>query len=213
MSLTLGAGLPTSLLPAVAGHLSFLYRAVQVGHVENMAIMSLASGKWTGRFIWASIVQGLFAVLWTLFIIDPWLSYSPSKVLAGGGAGTWFFVGYITFLLVGVVAVAVTALFYFYIETIQGKVYSGLTSLMAWAHLVLMNVGVAGATFLLMWGGYTAGVAQAPTSSGGGGLTTEQIHVQILSQLVNPIGYLIVVAAAGAILGGMGYLLAQRKKL
>jgi uncharacterized membrane protein YjjP (DUF1212 family) len=75
-----------------------------------------------------------------------------------------------------------------------------------------MNFGVAGATFLLMWGGYDAGVAAAPVSSGGGGLTTEQIHVQILSKLIDPIGLLIAAAALGAILGGLGYVLAQRKK-
>ena len=80
------------------------------------------------------------------------------------------------------------------------------------AQRITFAILVAGACFLLMWGGYRAGVAQASVSSGGGGLTTGQIHVQILSQLVNPVGYFIVMAAAGAILGGLGYLLAQRKK-
>jgi len=177
-----------------------------------MSTLTLSPGKWTGRFIWAAIVQGLLAVVWTLFIIDPYLPYSPSKVIASGGAGTWFFVGYISYLIVGVVAVAVTAIFYFYIESVQGKIFKGLTSYLAWAHLLLMNVGVAGAAFLLMWGGYEAGVAAAPVSSGGGGLTAGQIHVQILSGLVNPIGLLVAVAALGAVLGGLGYILAQRKK-
>ena len=177
-----------------------------------MTTMSLTRGNWAGRFIWASIIQGLFAVLWTLFIVDPYLTYGPSKVISGGGAGTWFFVGYITYVLVGVVAVAVTAIFYFYIESVLDKVYRGLTSYLAWAHLILMNVGVAGACFLLMLGGYRAGVASAPVSSGGGGLTSGQIHVQILSQLINPVGLLIIAAALGAILGGIGYLMAQRLK-
>ena len=34
----------------------------------------------------------------------------PSKVIAGGGSGTWMFTGYIIYLVVGVVAVAVTAI-------------------------------------------------------------------------------------------------------
>jgi heme/copper-type cytochrome/quinol oxidase subunit 1 len=177
-----------------------------------MSTMTLTASKWATRFLWASIVQGLFAVVWTLFIIDPYLQYAPAKVISSGGAGTWFFVGYICYVLIGVVATAVSAIFYFYIESVQGKVYKGLTSFLAGAHLLLMNVGVAGAAFLLMWGGYRAGVAQAPVSSGGGGLSTGQIHVQILSQLVNPIGLLIFVAAAGAILGGFGYIIAERKK-
>jgi heme/copper-type cytochrome/quinol oxidase subunit 1 len=191
---------------------SLLYEMKGLSNDKNMAAMTMARGRWAGRFIWASIIQGLLAVLWTLFIINPYLTYGPSKVIAGGGAGTWFFVGYVSYVLVGVVGVAVTAIFYFYIESVLGKAYSGLTSYLAWAHIILMNVGVAGACFLLMWGGYHAGVAQASVSSGGGGLTTGQIHVQILSQLVNPTGYFIVMAAGGAILGGLGYLLAQRKK-
>ncbi len=178
-----------------------------------MSTLTLAPGKWAQRFIWASIIQGLLAVVWTLFIIDPYVSYSPSKVIAGGGAGTWFFVGYILYLLIGVVAVAVTAIFYFYIEQVQHKVFKGLTSALAWAHLFLMNIGVAGAAFLLMYGGYTAGVASAPVSSGGGGLNAGQIHVQILSGLVNPIGILVGMAALGAVLGGLAYLLAQRSKM
>ncbi len=177
-----------------------------------MSTLTLAPGKWAGRFIWASIIQGLLAVAWTLFIIDPYISYSPSKVIAGGGGGTWFFVGYIVYLLIGVVAVAVTAIFYFYIEQVQHKAYKGLTSALAWAHLLLMNVGVAGAAFLLMYGGYVAGVAAAPVSSGGGGLNAGQIHVQILGGLVDPIGLLVGAAALGAILGGLGYIFAERKK-
>jgi heme/copper-type cytochrome/quinol oxidase subunit 1 len=168
--------------------------------------------KWAGRFIWAAVINGLLAVIWTLFVIDPYVAFSPSKVIAGGGAGTWFFVGYVMYIMVGVVAVAVTAIFYFYIESIRGKVYRGLTNALAWAHLTLMNAGAIGATFLLMWGGYRAGVASAATSSGGGGLNSGQIHVQILSALVNPIGIFVAVAALGAILGGLGYLLAESSK-
>lgn len=175
-------------------------------------------GKWAGRFIWAAVIQGLLAVIVTILITEPWTYlnmnsyYSPSKVIAGGGAGTWLFTGYISYLVVGVVATAVTAVFYFYIEDVLGKVYRGLTDYLAWAHLVFMNVGVAGAMFLMIWGGYTAGVAQAPVSSGGGGLSGGDIHVQILGQLVNPIGGLILLAALGALLGGLGYILAERKK-
>lgn len=203
---------PSSIGDTAGIEASLLYEMNSFSRDKNMAAMTIVRGKWAGRFIWASIIQGLLAVLWTLFIIDPYLTYGPSKVIAGGGAGTWFFVGYVSYVLVGVVAAAVTAIFYFYIESVLGKVYGGLTSYLAWGHIILMNVGVAGASFLLMWGGYTAGVAQAPVSSGGGGLTTGQIHVQILSQLVNPVGYFIVMAAAGAILGGLGYILAQRRK-
>jgi hypothetical protein len=175
--------------------------------------------KWAGRFIWASIIQGLLAVIITILIIDPTtlfngsgMYYSASRVIAGNGAGTWLFTGYISYLVVGVVGMAVTALFYFYIEGIRGKTYTGTTNFLAWGHLILMNVGVVGSMFLMMWGGYLAGWAAVPVASGGGGLNGGQIHEQILGQLTYPIGAFIVLAALGALLGGLGYVLASRKK-
>jgi len=174
-------------------------------------------GKWAGRFIWAAVIQGLAATVITVLVLDPvqYITgkgnyFSPAMVIAGGSGGTWFFTGYISYLVVGVVASAVTALFYFYIEAIKGKVYKGATNLLAWGHLIFMNVGVAGAMFLMMWGGYLAGWALASTNEGGGGLNPGQVHVQILGALVNPIGGLILLACVGAILGGLGYILASR---
>ena len=181
--------------------------------------MQSMQSKWAGRFIWASIIQGLAVTIITLMIIDPTtlfngsgLWYSASKVIAGNGAGTWLFVGYISYLVVGVVAMAVTALFYFYLEGIQGKVYKGLTNYLAWGHLIFMNVGVAGSMFLMMRGGYLAGWASTAVSSGGLGLNGGQIHVQILGALTYPIGAFVVLAALGALLGGLGFVLRSRSK-
>ena len=175
-------------------------------------------GKWAWRFIWAAIIQGLVAVVATVLIVEPWTYlninwyYSPSKVIAGGGGGTWMFTGYVLFLVVGVVATAVTAVFYSYIEGGMGKVYSGLTSYLAWGHLIFMNVGVAASMILMMWGGYLAGWAAAAVSSGGLGYTDYQIHVTYLGQLVNPIGGFVMLAALGAVLGGLGFVIASRRK-
>ncbi len=174
-------------------------------------------GKWAGRFIWAAVLQGLLATIITIMVLDPmqYLTgkasyFSPARVIAGGGGGTWFFTGYIAYMTVGVVAMAVTAIFYFYIEGILGKVYHGFTNYLAWGHLVLMNVGVAASMFLMMWGGYMAGWASVSTTSGGGGLTPGQIHVQILGALAEPIGAFILLAAIGALLGGLGYIIRSR---
>jgi hypothetical protein len=171
--------------------------------------------KWAGRFIWAAVIQGLIAVIATILIAEP-LSYfnidwyfNPAMVIASGGAGTWLFTGYISFLVVGVVATAVTALFYMYLEGIMGRVYSGLRSYLAWGHLVLMNVGVAGSMILMMYGGYLGGWAGASVAEGGLGYTDYQIHVNYLSHFEEPIGALIIVACLGAILGGLGYVLSK----
>jgi len=180
----------------------------------------VTASKWSSRFIWAAVVQGLILTIVTVLIVEPlsyfninWpLNYSPSKVIAGGGGGTWMFTGYILYLVVGVVAVAVTAMFYFQIEGVTGKVYHGLTNYLAWGHYIFMNVGVAGAMLLMIWGGYMAGYAAAPVASGGLGYTGEQIHVTYLGQLVNPIGAFVLLAALGAILGGVGFILRSRMK-
>jgi len=185
--------------------------------MENMSSAGLTHSTWAGRFIWAAVIQGLLATVITILVLDP-LQYvtgsatyfSPARVIAGGSGGTWFFTGYISYLVVGVVATAVTAIFYFYIEGVQGKVYKGYTNFLAWGHLLLMNVGVAGAMFLMMWGGYLAGWAETATSAGGEGLNPGQIHVQILGGLVDPIGGLILLAAVGALLGGLGYVVRSR---
>lgn len=184
--------------------------------MENSAATSTTQGKWAGRFIWASVIQGLIAVVITILIVEPWSIfginsyYSPSKVIASNGAGTWLFTGYISYLVVGVVAMAVTAIFYFYIEGVQGRVYKGFTNLLAWGHLLFMNIGVAGAMIIMMYQGYLAGVAAAPVSSGGLGYNSGQIHVNILSWTVDPIGALVLIASLGAVLGGLGYLIRSR---
>ena len=184
-------------------------------------MQAATNGKWASRFIWAAVIQGLLAVVATILIVQPWSIfgftnflnyYSPSRVIAGGGGGTWMFTGYISYLVVGVVATAVTAIFYFYIEGVMGRVYHGVSNLMAWGHILLMNVGVTGSMFLMMYGGYMAGWAATPTAQGGGGFTVGQVHEQILGGLVNPIGAFIMVAALGAVLGGLGFIIRSRGK-
>ena len=182
-------------------------------------MMQAFQGKWAGRFIAAAIIQGLIAVIITVLIIDPTtyfnstgLWYSASKVIAGNGAGTWLFVGYILFLVIGVMGTAVTALFYFYIEGIQGKVYKGLTNYLAAGHLFLMVGGTDLAMGLMMRGGYLAGWASAAVSSGGEGLNSGQIHVQILGALTDPIGFFALLAGLGCLLGGLGFVLRSRSK-
>jgi len=152
-----------------------------------------------------------------LLIVEP-LSYlninwyfNPAKVIAGGGGGTWMFTGYILYLVVGVVAIAVTSIFYFFIEGIQGKVYSGFSNVLAWGHYIFMNVGVAGSMLLMIWGGYMAGYAGTAVSSGGLGYTDYQIHVAYLSHVEDPIGALVLLAALGAIMGGLGFVIRARK--
>jgi hypothetical protein len=185
---------------------------------SNEKQRTVVGSKWASRFIWAAVAQGLVAAIVTLLIVEPqsYLGvnsyFSPARVIAGGGGGTWMFTGYILYLVVGVVAVAVTSMIYFYIESLLGKAYHGLTNLLAWGHYVFMNVGVAGSMLLMIYGGYIAGYDATAVSGGGLGYTDLQIHVTDLGRLELWIGALVLVATIGAILGGLGFVIRSRQK-
>jgi hypothetical protein len=169
-----------------------------------------------GLFLYAAIIQGAIAAVITfLGAFGDQIGLYPvavSRVIASGEAGTWFTVGYLTYLTVGVVAMAVTSLFYFYIETVQGKVYRGISKRLAWIHLVFGNVGVAGAAILAMIGGYLGGAAMQPPDFGGKGWSTGQVHVNILQYYPEPIAVFLVLGLVGFLAGGLGYLIVMRSK-
>lgn len=168
--------------------------------------------KWANRFIWAAVAQGACALAWTMLIIAPFVTPPISRIIAGGSAGTWFFVGYITYLVVGVIGVAVTSLFYHHIEVNLRKPFKGLGNILAGIHFILMNVGVAGATWLLMIAGYTGGKALQPTQLGGLGFTNPgQVH-PLIAGYVEPIGYFIIALGVGVLAGGLGYVLTYLRK-
>lgn len=172
--------------------------------------------KMAAYFLYAAIVQGAAAVIVTFLAgFGDQIRLMPvaaSRVIAAGEAGTWFTVGYLAYLIVGVIAMAVTSLFYFQIETVQGKTYKRFSKALAWGHLVLGNIGVAGASFLAMWGGYWGGAAMQPANFGGKGWNTGQVHVNILGALAEPIAGFLVLALIGFLLGGLGYLIVMHSK-
>lgn len=174
--------------------------------------------KWSTRFIWAAVIQGCIAAVVTLLLVEPqsYLGvnsyFNPGRIIASTGGGNWMFVGYILYLVVGVVGVAVTAMFYFYLEGLLGKPYHGFTNLLAWGHYIFMNVGVAVSMLVMTYGGYIAGYEGTPVAAGGLGYTDLQIHVQDLGRLEDWIGGFVVLAVIGAFLGGLGYILRRSEK-
>ena len=171
---------------------------------------------WTRRFITAAIVQGAVIVGLTVFIIFGEISIlepGVSRVIASGGAGTWFTLGYVMYIVVGVIGVAVSALFYLYIERVLKKQYKdhkGAT-VVAWIHLFLMNIGTTFAMGLLMLAGYKGGAAMLPTSVRGLGFDGGQAH-EILAPFVEPIAATILILIIGVICGGIGFLVISRKE-
>ncbi len=122
----------------------------------------------------------------------------------------WLTVGYLVYIPLGPIAAAVTALFYQHLEAHMHKPYTGGTNILAWAHIILMNVGVVGATWLMMSAGYRGGTATLPTSSGGLGWTALQIHTNIMEGYQGYIAPFVAIAILGALAGGLGYVLAWR---
>jgi heme/copper-type cytochrome/quinol oxidase subunit 1 len=105
---------------------------------------------WTRRFIGAAIIQGVIIIGLTVFLVLSQISVlklEVSRVIAAGGAGTWFMFGYLMYVIVGVIGVAVSAFFYYYLEKVIGINYSRsiIAKIMAWIHLLLMNIGTASA--------------------------------------------------------------------
>jgi hypothetical protein len=174
------------------------------------------SSSWTRRFIATAILQGAIIVVVTAFLVLSQISFLKpeiSRVIATGGAGTWFTFGYIIYIVVGVISIAVSALFYYYIERVLGKQYnaSRVTKVLAWGHLILMNAGTTAATGMLMYAGYVSGAAMLSVSIGGKGFNQGQAH-EILSPFVEPISVAILILLLGVLLGGIGFLLIYKSK-
>lgn len=184
--------------------------------IEGKTGLGKTERVWTKRFIVAAIVQGAIIVTLTAFLVLGQISFlkpEVSRVIASGGAGTWFTFGYVIYIVVGVIGVAVSALFYYYIENVLEKQYnaSRVAKVLAWGHLVLMNIGTTVACGMLMYAGYVSGAAMLPLSVGGKGFTQEQAH-QILAPFVVPISGAILILILGALLGGIGFVLMYRTK-
>ena len=166
------------------------------------------ASKWATRFVFATVIQGVLAVVLTAFLLYQAVFGTPaaSRIVAGGGAGTWLTVGYLGYLMLGLLVTAGAAFFYQFLEVRLGKRYEGWTNAFAWANLVLWNAGVVGATWLMMHAGYRGGAAAIPTQFGGLGWNAGQIHTNIMVTYPPYIAIFIGIALAGAFLGVVGYL-------
>ena len=180
-------------------------------------IAALQKSKWADRFIVAAIIQGALTAGLTSYLLYQGVFGSPpaSKIVANldqsGLAGVWLVVGYLAYLPLGPIAAAVTALFYRQLEGQLHKPYTGKTNILAWLHLVLMNAGVVGGTWLMMNAGYRAGAAAQSIANGGLAWNSGQIHSNILVGYPPYIAAFFAIAIAGALAGGLGYVLVWRR--
>jgi hypothetical protein len=172
------------------------------------AAKGVPTSTWANRFVFAAVLQGLLALGLTAYFLYNAVYGTPaaSRIVAGGGAGTWLTVGYLGYLVMGLVGTAVTAQMYRHLEAYMAKPVTGRARAFPWLHLILWNVGVTGATWLMMHAGYRGGAAAIGTQFGGLGYNPVQVH-GIMSAYPLWIALAMAVALAGAFLGIVGYLL------
>jgi hypothetical protein len=179
-------------------------------------IKKTKDGKWAKRFMLAAFIQGFIATLLAIMLaafvistpypkhlissilVDPSIGYMEISALAGLGV----------YFLIGVVGTGVTSYFYHYFEMHLDKNYNGLANVLAWLHILLVNIGISCTSLLMIYAGYIGDMAAFPREYGGFGMTTLQISQKILNQFIAPIGSMLLVTAAGAICGGAGFIMA-----
>ena len=113
------------------------------------------------------------------------------------------------FLIVGVLGFAAFASLYYIIpKTTGGKV----NNVLAWLHLVLLEIGTVAGTALLGYAGYVGGIITLNETTKGTAAKDISgiVHAQI-NFVVQPIGILALVASLGVLLGVIVLLLAYRK--
>ena len=177
---------------------------------------------WSRRFMRAAMIQGLIATV-IMILLAVVLIGLPSvaaglvaTILAVPAAGfvelAALFGFFAMYVVVGVVGVALTALLYHHVEIVRGRTYRGVANLFAWAHLVLMNIGIAGATWPMIYAGFWGDIALGPPSQGGLGWTIEKVAEQILAQFVPIVGAMLLLTGIGVVAGGIGFLIVSLRK-
>ena len=117
--------------------------------------------------------------------------------------------GFLLFLIVGVLGFATFASLYYVIPKATGGTVNGI---LAWLHLVLLDIGTVAGTGLLGYAGYIGGTTILDETAKGTAAKDIPgiVHVKI-GFVVQPIGILALVACLGVLLGVVALFLTYRK--
>jgi len=183
--------------------------------IAHEIVVMATESRWATRFVWVAIVQGALSAMLTGFFLLGELGFMDppiSLLISATVPGIWVALGYIAYIVIGVVGMAATALFYQYLEVNLKSPYVGSANGLAWLHLILSNVGVIGATWLVMCAGDLTGKATLPTSLGGMGISLREVEITILGRFLFPITAFASITIVGILLGGLGYILVYRRR-
>jgi len=141
------------------------------------------------RFFYFASFNAIVSAIWTVLIIIPpeVVNLRLPQIIAGGSAGTWFFVGYITFMTVGCVGMLGFGAVHYIISNIKNKTPN---SKVTWLGLILWEIGLLGSTLLLGWSGFIGGTGLLDK------VPIPQIHESMVGY-VYPIGILIGITIVG----------------
>ena len=180
--------------------------------------MSVGTSIWGNRFIISAIVQGAIITGLTISIVIIQLLFSSINMiqflsLSFEGPAKWFFLGYIFYLIL-VVAIAVTAVFYNHLEINMGKRIKGFKAVLAWIHLLGMNVGGTAITLTMIFAGLIgSGVFNVIISNGSASSVAKLTpNVAIMTQFIPPIAAFTGLLSIGVIAGGITYITAYLQK-
>ena len=172
---------------------------------------TLPYAKWANRFLQSAIIQGAVITLFTILFISIQLLLSSNiniiqfLSLSFEGPAKWIFLGYIFYMIL-IVAIATTAGFYNHFEVNMHKGIQGFRSILAWIHLLGMNIGGATVTLTIASAGLI-GSGVIGTILSGGNITEVKPNTQILEQFIIPISIFAAVLVIGLIAGGLTFLL------
>jgi hypothetical protein len=172
---------------------------------------TLPYAKWANRFLQSAIIQGAVITLFTILFISIQLLLSSNiniiqfLSLSFEGPAKWIFLGYIFYMIL-IVAIATTAVFYNHFEVNMHRGIQGIRSILAWIHLLGMNIGGATVTLTIASAGLI-GSGVIGTILSGGNITELKPNTQILEQFIIPISIFAAVLVIGLIAGGLTFLL------
>jgi hypothetical protein len=176
------------------------------------------------RFLSLGTFNVVLSIIFSAVILDPFLcvSVSPGQFgchdnMVTSWPGTWLFIGYFTWLIVGVLGSFGWAALFYLGDMLRGK--TEINAFFSKVHVVMFEVGVLGATACMAAVGYVGGGVVA--TGGGAAVAAEAISLDIFPPLSNdttsilndmPVvieAAFIVVALLGIFLGILNYVSAK----
>ena len=179
----------------------------------------ITTSIWGNRFIIAAIIQGAIITGLTLLIVAIQLLFSSTiniiqfLSLSFEGPAKWFFLGYIFYMIL-VVAIAVTAVFYNHLEINMTKRISRFRKVLAWIHLIGMNVGGTAITLTMIFAGLIGSGILGVITSGASASAVAKLtpNNAIMAQFIPPIATFAGLLSIGVIAGGITYIVTYLQK-